>query len=433
MRRRADVSIALEALGGSERLVPDYLLRRTEDLNPEDLKNLGYSHIIFDFDNTLTHWGGSSLPPAVQQLFESLIRYGFSILIASNGRSARFKRLSDQWSSAGITFLGRCGKPKADKIESFMKEEGWNRETTLLIGDNLGADVGAARTIGCSRSAGHPAVLVGVSTHEDLAIRGMDPSTERAGEWASVRGFQRRSRAGVYHGNSFSFRSFFVPYFSFTFRLPGHRFPDHLFTVFHADLAKSMEDGWPKSLPQEPGSDPYCFRQFHQYALKPSERTGWVHYQWPACGSRPHVLYIIVRRTGGWIIAVTVTLIILLSPSMQSVIGEISSAPLELMLVLFLFLAVGRPILTGVLFLSALIERTIGDRCAPGMYPAYRFREKRNYIPYRLYRNYRCGTGVDSHYNIRIRIPNPLVRRHTHLRINIYASLNMDTERRHGW
>jgi|GEM_PF-3136772 len=364
MRRRADVSIALEALGGSERLVPDYLLRRTEDLNPEDLKNLGYSHIIFDFDNTLTHWGGSSLPPAVQQLFESLIRYGFSILIASNGRSARFKRLSDQWSSAGITFLGRCGKPKADKIESFMKKEGWNRDTTLLIGDNLGADVGAARTIGCSVALVTPRFWLEFPLTKIWRFVEWIHRRKRAGEWASVPWLSEKESSRSIPWELILIPLVFIPVFLFHVPLARTPVPGSSLTVFHADLAKSMEDGWPKSLPQEPerslllsAISSICFKTFG---------TNWVGPLTMAClWITAACLYIIVRRTGGWIIAVTVTLIILLSPSMQSVIGEISSAPLELMLVFLLFLAVGRPILTGVLFFLLLSNGLSGIVALP--------------------------------------------------------------------
>jgi len=360
MRLPHDISIALEALRGAERLVPDYLLDRVENLNPQALKNLGYSHIIFDFDNTLTHWGGNTLPPAIQRLFRSLANAGFTILVASNGRSKRFSKLAAQWESTGIFFIGRCGKPKADKIESFMRKNSWNRDTTILIGDNLGADIGAARTIGCSVALVHPKFWLEFPLTKIWRFVEWVHRRRRAKEWATVPHLSHSTvRRRTIPWKYILFPAFFIPVLLFHVPLTRTPVPGSSLSVYTTDFAESIENGWPTHSAQEPERS--LLLAIVTLIGTKTLGTDWVGpFSMAMIWIASLLIYKMIQRKEGWVTAIIVTVIVLLAPATLSAIGEMSSASLELALILSLLSVTGNPVFTGVICFFLLLNGMSG-------------------------------------------------------------------------
>ncbi|MCU0610256.1 MAG: HAD hydrolase-like protein [Candidatus Eisenbacteria bacterium] len=155
MHFRAAAQTAIDALAGSPHLLPDYLLDRVEDLDPDALKELGFSNVIFDYDNTLARWRKPDLPPPVADLILRLLQAGIGVAVASNGFAGRFGRLADAWSGS-LRFVGGCGKPDPGRVRQIMEEAGWDPQATILVGDNTLTDVAAGRAAGCATALVRP-------------------------------------------------------------------------------------------------------------------------------------------------------------------------------------------------------------------------------------------------------------------------------------
>jgi HAD superfamily phosphatase (TIGR01668 family) len=145
----ASLRIALLAIQGDRSLLPDFELDSVHDLDPRELLVLGIRYVVFDFDSTLANWGRRSLPDPSQSVVRSLLDAGIKVAIASNGYRGRFRKLNEAWQDDEVVFLGRCGKPDHRKLATFLEESGWDPQETLVIGDNVMADVAAARGAGC--------------------------------------------------------------------------------------------------------------------------------------------------------------------------------------------------------------------------------------------------------------------------------------------
>lgn len=132
----------------AEKLRPDAVFRRVEDINPDWLAAQGIRAVLLDLDNTLTAWRSEELPESKRQWVEELkTRFGVC-LVSNTVFGGRLRRVGQR---LGIPVVGRWGlgrKPGTGGLRDAMRLLGAKPEETVMIGDQVFTDVLAGKRAG---------------------------------------------------------------------------------------------------------------------------------------------------------------------------------------------------------------------------------------------------------------------------------------------
>ncbi len=133
-----------------QKFYPDVYVESAYTIDYESLYADGYRGLIFDIDNTLVTHGAPATPRAVA-LFARLKEIGFSCCFISNNDEARVKMFNEL---IGVEYTYKAHKPSVDGYVRAMEKMGTDRDTTVMIGDQLFTDISGANR------AGIPSILV---------------------------------------------------------------------------------------------------------------------------------------------------------------------------------------------------------------------------------------------------------------------------------
>lgn len=141
------------------------------------LKSEGIRGIIVDLDNTLVGWKLLEPAPEVAAWIRSALDDGFAIAIVSNNERAWVRSIA---TGLGIvTFVHTALKPLPFGIFRAVKQMRVRRNETIVVGDQLFADVLAAKFLGIQAILTDPIVVEGhramnlVRKLERYMLRGM--------------------------------------------------------------------------------------------------------------------------------------------------------------------------------------------------------------------------------------------------------------------
>ena len=111
-----------------------------------ELKSEGVRGIIIDLDNTIVGWRLLEPAPEVAAWVRSALDAGFSLAIVSNNERAWVRSIA---SVLGIvTFVHTALKPLPFGVFRAMKQLRVRRSETIVVGDQLFADILAAKLLG---------------------------------------------------------------------------------------------------------------------------------------------------------------------------------------------------------------------------------------------------------------------------------------------
>lgn len=122
---------------------PDAYLDSAYMIDYRKLYSEGIRGIIFDIDNTLVMHGYPPDDRAVD-LLRRLDEMGFAILFLSNNKEERVRTFRDG-SVPSAFYIYKASKPASAGYKNAMKIMGTNRESTILIGDQLFTDIWGAK------------------------------------------------------------------------------------------------------------------------------------------------------------------------------------------------------------------------------------------------------------------------------------------------
>ena len=152
-------------------LCPDYYYDSVFHIPYENLYEQGIRALIYDIDNTLATHADTHPPKATLELVEKLKGMGFKVALLSNNSPNRLNTFNEAMQLPGASL---AAKPFTPGLRRVMQEMEVNCEETLIIGDQLFADVW------CGKKGGISTILV-------------KPITDK--EWWTVRlkrGLERR-------------------------------------------------------------------------------------------------------------------------------------------------------------------------------------------------------------------------------------------------
>ncbi len=147
----------------SLRFVPEYRFPTFEGASAQFLKSIGVRGIILDVDNTLEPYE-HPLPGAhVCAWLAKLKEAGISAAIVSNNDKERIDLFNKE---LGLPAFSKAGKPFKKSILRAMELLGTDKDSTVLMGDQVFTDVWAAH------NAGIRAILVPpINDKRDLLTR----------------------------------------------------------------------------------------------------------------------------------------------------------------------------------------------------------------------------------------------------------------------
>ncbi len=128
-----------------KRFVPYAYEKSIFDIDVNDLASLGIKAILTDLDNTLITYDESGPNEKVREFKNNLNELGISLIVCSNNKGKRVNRFS---SSLGVGYGSFLRKPFSGPLKRMMNEKGLNKESTLMVGDQIMTDVLCGNAIG---------------------------------------------------------------------------------------------------------------------------------------------------------------------------------------------------------------------------------------------------------------------------------------------
>lgn len=125
---------------------PLRIVASVSDISLQQLADEGIRGIVMDLDNTLVGWKLLEPTPEVTAWVRNALDRGFAIAVVSNNVRAWVKSVATRLGI--ITFVHRALKPLPFGVMHAVKQLRVRRSETVVIGDQLFADVLAAKLIG---------------------------------------------------------------------------------------------------------------------------------------------------------------------------------------------------------------------------------------------------------------------------------------------
>jgi uncharacterized protein len=128
-----------------KRYLPTYLAHSFYEIPASFYQKAGLKNLLLDLDNTLVPYEEKEPSPATKAWVASLQKEGLSLYIASNNTSKRVRHYAE---CLGLKALSGLLKPFSFRLRHILDQEGFRKEETVLIGDQLMTDVIAANGAG---------------------------------------------------------------------------------------------------------------------------------------------------------------------------------------------------------------------------------------------------------------------------------------------
>lgn len=121
-----------------KRLIPDYYCKSIFDIPLSFFKEHNITHVFSDLDNTLDAYNIFYPTPRVFKLVDDLKKEDITLIIISNNHENRVK---DYAAPLNVNYMYESGKPFKKKILKYISDNNLNKESVILIGDQLLTDV----------------------------------------------------------------------------------------------------------------------------------------------------------------------------------------------------------------------------------------------------------------------------------------------------
>ena len=129
----------------SIRFVPEYYFKTFDMASAEFLESIGVKGIVLDVDNTLEPYENPIPGNHVIEWFKSLESKGIKAAIVSNNGGDRITLFNK---SLGLVAYYKAKKPFKKNVLNAMRDMGTDKDSTILMGDQVFTDVWAAHNAG---------------------------------------------------------------------------------------------------------------------------------------------------------------------------------------------------------------------------------------------------------------------------------------------
>ncbi|MCI1273353.1 MAG: YqeG family HAD IIIA-type phosphatase [Clostridiaceae bacterium] len=127
-------------------LKPDYNLKRIFDIDLDELKAQGVKAILFDLDSTLMASKTAEYSPEIKEWLKG-VRKDFFIAVVSNNKNPEY--IEKVTSVTDFPVLFKANKPSPKRAKEFLKNQGYDCKSTVLVGDRPLTDIWCGKLMGC--------------------------------------------------------------------------------------------------------------------------------------------------------------------------------------------------------------------------------------------------------------------------------------------
>lgn len=124
---------------------PDHRVQSVAQLAPEWLRGERIASLLLDADCTLKRYREEEPTPEAQRWLDELRAAGIGVCLVSNGRGPRIGRFAAR---CGLPFIAGALKPLPFGCRRAIRQMGFRREETAMVGDQLFADIAAGHLAG---------------------------------------------------------------------------------------------------------------------------------------------------------------------------------------------------------------------------------------------------------------------------------------------
>lgn len=126
-------------------IIPDSYYKNIYEIDYDNLKNKKITTLLFDVDNTITYVDDLNIPKETVELFETLKKQNFKILLFSNNHEERVNPISKK---LNIPSISNAGKPTKEAYDNALKKINSKKENSAAIGDQMLSDIIGAKKYG---------------------------------------------------------------------------------------------------------------------------------------------------------------------------------------------------------------------------------------------------------------------------------------------
>ncbi len=125
--------------------LPGYRVTVVNELTPRELVEMGVESVLLDVDCTLKRYDSELPEPWVEPWLQTLRDAKIPVCLLSNGKGRRIGEFAKKYD---LSFVAMAFKPFPFGIRKAIRQQGWNRKTTAMVGDQIFADIVAGNLAG---------------------------------------------------------------------------------------------------------------------------------------------------------------------------------------------------------------------------------------------------------------------------------------------
>lgn len=156
------------------------------EIDIKKLENQGVRTLLFDVDNTITTWNCPDIDAEVLAWFRELQASSIRGCIISNNSAERLRGIADTF---GLDFVAKARKPLPFGYKRAMALMGSDRESTMMVGDQLFTDV-----LGANLAGIRAILLKPISTLHEFRGTRINRQMEKVVMKSVMRRMERRQR-----------------------------------------------------------------------------------------------------------------------------------------------------------------------------------------------------------------------------------------------
>jgi uncharacterized protein len=124
---------------------PHIRIGSVTELSADRLRELGLDALLLDVDCTLKRYRSEEVPPEVAAWLDGLRAAGVGLCLVSNGRGPRIGRFA---AKLNLPYVSGALKPFPFGCRRAVRQRGFDRARTAMVGDQVFADIVAGRLAG---------------------------------------------------------------------------------------------------------------------------------------------------------------------------------------------------------------------------------------------------------------------------------------------
>ncbi|MBA8771665.1 MULTISPECIES: YqeG family HAD IIIA-type phosphatase [Staphylococcus] len=118
--------------------LPNQYVKSIHEIDFDELHALNIKGVITDLDNTLVGWDEADPTPKVQEWFKGLEDRNMKVTIVSNNNEKRVKSFCQ---NLNVDYIFKAKKPRGKSLRRATHQMGLEKDTVVVIGDQMLTDV----------------------------------------------------------------------------------------------------------------------------------------------------------------------------------------------------------------------------------------------------------------------------------------------------